>query len=106
MGLLDPLFGTPEIDKFFADASRLQRMLDFESALARAEARTAVIPKSVAAPIATKCKADLFNFHALSQAAALAGNLAIPMVKQLTALVAQDDPKAARFVHWGATSQD
>jgi 3-carboxy-cis,cis-muconate cycloisomerase len=106
MGLLDPLFGTPEIDKFFADASRLQRMLDFESALARAEARTAVIPKSAAAPIATKCKADLFNFHALSQAAALAGNLAIPMVKQLTALVAQDDPKAARFVHWGATSQD
>jgi 3-carboxy-cis,cis-muconate cycloisomerase len=28
------------------------------------------------------------------------------LVKQLTALVAKDDPEAARFVHWGATSQD
>src|SRR5882724_10359449 len=31
---------------------------------------------------------------------------AIPLVKQLTALVARQDPSAARFVHWGATSQD
>src|SRR5262249_57821367 len=28
------------------------------------------------------------------------------MVRELTALVAQQDPAAARFVHWGATSQD
>src|ERR1019366_1959256 len=28
------------------------------------------------------------------------------LVRQLTALVAKDDPEAARFVHWGATSQD
>ena len=81
-------------------------MLDFEAALARAEAGTGVIPKSAAAPIATRCKASLFNLEAVSQAAALAGNLAIPMVKQLTALVEQDDREAAGYVHWGATSQD
>jgi 3-carboxy-cis,cis-muconate cycloisomerase len=106
MGLLSPLFGTPEIQEVFLDSSRLQRMLDFESALARAEARTGVIPKSAAASIAAKCKASLLNFEALSSGAALAGNVAIPMVKQLTALVEKDDPEAARFVHWGATSQD
>src|SRR5215831_12229457 len=106
MGLLDPLFCIQEIDKVFSDSSRLQRMLDFESALARAEAQAGVIPKSAAGPIATKCRAGLFNLEELSRAAVLAGNLAIPMVKQLTALVDQDDPEAARFVHCGATSQD
>jgi 3-carboxy-cis,cis-muconate cycloisomerase len=35
-----------------------------------------------------------------------AGNIAIPMVKQLTAAVAAMDADAARYVHWGATSQD
>src|ERR1700735_3374944 len=30
----------------------------------------------------------------------------IPLVNQLTDLVEMDDPEAARYVHWGATSQD
>ena len=34
------------------------------------------------------------------------GNLAIPLVKALTAHVARTDAEAARYVHWGATSQD
>ena len=34
------------------------------------------------------------------------GNLAIPLVKALTANVAKVDAEAARYVHWGATSQD
>ncbi len=43
---------------------------------------------------------------ALGDAAVAAGNLAIPLVKALTAEVAKTDPDAARYVHWGATSQD
>ncbi len=43
---------------------------------------------------------------ALGKASADAGNLAIPLVKALTAEVAKRDRNAARFVHWGATSQD
>ena len=42
--LLAPLFGTPEASAIFADRTRLQGMLDFEAALARAEARVGVIP--------------------------------------------------------------
>jgi 3-carboxy-cis,cis-muconate cycloisomerase len=104
-GLLDPLFTTDAIREVFSDRACLQRMLDFEAALARAQARTGVIPASAASPIQAKCRAELFDFEALARAAALAGNLAIPMVKQLTALVA-DDQEAGRYVHWGATSQD
>jgi 3-carboxy-cis,cis-muconate cycloisomerase len=106
MELLDPLFGSEPVDLVFADRPRLQGMLDFEAALARAEARVGVIPKAAAAPIAARCQAGLFDMTALARAARSAGNLAIPMVKQLTALVGKDDAEAARYVHWGATSQD
>jgi 3-carboxy-cis,cis-muconate cycloisomerase len=106
MNLLDPLFGSEAIDKIFGDRSRLQRMLDFEAALARAEARADVIPESAVAPIANQCRADLFDLTALAHSAGSAGNLAIPMVKQLTDLVGKNDKEAMRYVHWGATSQD
>jgi len=88
------------------DRETLQHMLDFEAALARAEAATGVIPASAAEPIAKACKADGFDLADLAEAATRSGNLAIPLVKALTAKVAQSDAEAARYVHWGATSQD
>jgi 3-carboxy-cis,cis-muconate cycloisomerase len=88
------------------DRETLQHMLDFEAALARAEAATGVIPASAAEPIARACKADGFDLADLAEAATRSGNLAIPLVKALTATVAQADAEAARYVHWGATSQD
>jgi 3-carboxy-cis,cis-muconate cycloisomerase len=104
MNLLDPLFGSEAVNAIFSDHVRLQRMLDFEAALARAEAQLDIIPKS--APIASQCRADLFDTKSLAQAAVKSGNLAIPMIKQLTELVGEQDTEAMRYVHWGATSQD
>jgi 3-carboxy-cis,cis-muconate cycloisomerase len=104
--LLDPLFTTDAMRDVFSDRLRLQRMLDFEAALARALAAVGIAPASAVAPIASQCRADLFDLPLLARAAVLAGNLAIPMVKSLTELVAKADPDAATFVHWGATSQD
>jgi 3-carboxy-cis,cis-muconate cycloisomerase len=106
MNLLEPLFRWESIENLLSDRARLQGMLDFEAALARAEARTGVIPASAAAAIGAKCQASLLDFDSLARAAARAGNLAIPLVKQLTALVGANDEEAMRFVHWGATSQD
>ncbi len=94
------------MDEVFSDAARLQCMLDFEAALAHAEARCGIIPPAAAQAIASKCKAELIDTNALAAATAISLNPAIPLVKQLTTLVAKDDPEAARFVHWGATSQD
>jgi 3-carboxy-cis,cis-muconate cycloisomerase len=88
------------------DAAYLQHMLDFEAALARAEAATGVIPATATAPIERACHAASFDLVALAEAATRSGNLAIPLVKALTANVAKADPDAARYVHWGATSQD
>ena len=104
--LLDPLFRTDAICEIFSDHGRVQGMLDFEAALARAQARLGVIPKAAAPAIEARCQANLFDFEALARAAALSGNTAIPMVKALTALVGKKDRQAAGYVHWGATSQD
>jgi 3-carboxy-cis,cis-muconate cycloisomerase len=105
-GLLGPLFSTDRARGIFSDAARLQGMLDFEAALARAEASAGVIPAQAAPPIAASCRAELFDAGALARGAAAAGNLAIPLVKALTERVRATDAGAARWVHWGATSQD
>jgi 3-carboxy-cis,cis-muconate cycloisomerase len=106
MSLFDSLFRAPAIEAAFSDAARLQGMLDFEAALGRAQAACGIIPSTAATAIAAKCREELFDFAALTKDAANAGNLAIPMVQQLTALVAKEDAAAAGFVHWAATSQD
>jgi 3-carboxy-cis,cis-muconate cycloisomerase len=106
MQLLERLFRFDDVEEVLSDRACLQGMLDFEAALAGAEARAGVIPSSAAAVIAAQCNAELFDVEVLAAAAARAGNLAIPWVKALTALVAHSDMDAARYVHWGATSQD
>ncbi len=104
--LLDPLFRTERMAAVFSDGGRVQGMLDFEAALARAEARVGAIPAAAAPAIAAQCRAELYDITALARAAAQAGNPAIPLVKALTGLVAARDEAASRYVHWGATSQD
>ncbi|WP_354686399.1 3-carboxy-cis,cis-muconate cycloisomerase [Cupriavidus necator] len=105
--LTDPMFGSPAVLEIFSDAGTVQRMLAVEAALARAQAQCGVIPAAAAAVISEVCRdASVIDFDALAQSAVAAGNLAIPFVRQLTAAVAARDAEAARYVHWGATSQD
>jgi len=104
--LLAPMLSSAAMRAVCDDRSTLQNMLDFEAALARAEAATGVIPAVAVGAIEAACKADSFDMTALAEAATRSGNLAIPLVKMLTANVAKADAEAARYVHWGATSQD
>ena len=104
--LLAPMLSSVAMRAICDDVACLQHMLDFEAALARAEVAAGVIPASAAGPIAAACEATSFDLGALAEAATRSGNLAIPLVKALTAKVARADPEAARYVHWGATSQD
>src|SRR5260221_2031672 len=104
--LLAPMLSSAAMRAVCDDAAYLQHMLDFEAALARAEAAAGLIPARGAAPIANACKASSFDLPALAEAATRSGNLAIPLIKALTAEVAKADADAARYVHWGATSQD
>jgi len=105
-GLLDSLFVSEPLRSIFADRARLQAMLEVESALALAQAELGLIPDSAARFIEAACDADLFSVAELSAATAHAGNVAIPLIKALTAEVERRNAPAARYVHWGATSQD
>lgn len=106
MSLFDELFSYEAMKRVLSEESRVQSMLDFEAALARAEARTGMIPEIDARKITEECRAEYFDLFAIGKEAARAGNTAIPLIKMLTELVAKEDKNAARFVHWGATSQD
>lgn len=104
--LFDAYFTARTMRDVFSDQGRVQAMLDFEAALARAEASIGLIPTTAVAPIAAACQAGHYDFAALGEAIATAGNSAIPLVKALGKQIALQDPEAERYVHLGATSQD
>ncbi|MCQ3000384.1 3-carboxy-cis,cis-muconate cycloisomerase [Pseudomonas syringae] len=104
--LFDAYFSQPQMSEIFSDQGRLQGMLDFEAALARAEASTGLIPAEVVEDIQAGCRAELFDFAELAVAIGNAGNSAIPLVKALGKKIAARNPTAERYVHMGATSQD
>jgi 3-carboxy-cis,cis-muconate cycloisomerase len=97
---------TDALAAVFADASVLQAMLDVEGALARAQARVGIVPEKAARAISRAASAGPFDAAALLGAARQTGTVAVPLVAALTERVRKADAEAARFVHWGATSQD
>ena len=104
--IYDALVGDPAVDEHFTDAAHLEEMLFVEGSLARVQAALGIIPQSAADAISKSTNEDEYDLEALSAGAAKAGNLAIPLVQEIAARVARIDDEAARYVHWGATSQD
>jgi 3-carboxy-cis,cis-muconate cycloisomerase len=104
--LFDRYFTQEPMRLIFSDQGRVQGMLDFEAALARAEASIGAIPAEVVNDIVAACDASLYDFDELSIAIGNAGNSAIPLVKALGKQIATRSETAERYVHMGATSQD
>jgi 3-carboxy-cis,cis-muconate cycloisomerase len=103
---LRQMFASTEVARLFDDAALCTAMVDFERALARAGAACGLIPPRAAAAIDRIAATVTFDAALLASEARRAGTLAIPLVKHLTAHVLAGDEEAARYVHWGATSQD
>jgi 3-carboxy-cis,cis-muconate cycloisomerase len=97
--LFTPIFVPAAVQDAVSGAAWVRAMLDVEAALARAEAAEGVIPDGAAAAIAAATP----DVSGLAVAARGAGNPVVPLVKALRAAVPDD---AARWVHFGATSQD
>ncbi len=102
-GLLDPLMSDPHVTTIMSDEGLVRRMLTFEAALAKAQARRDTIPAEAATAITEATTIAHIDMDDLARATALAGNPAIPLVKMLTA---RTEPAGQPYVHWGATSQD
>ena len=91
---------TERMTAVFSHEAHVQAMLNFEAALAHAQARAGIIPQHIADEIAV---VELFDVVALYHDAARAGTPVIPLLRMLNAQV---DDEARTYVHWGATSQD
>lgn len=100
--LLGDLFGTAEARKAFDDQAMIQGWLDFERALALAEAEVGVIPSEAADRIAAEADASLFAPEALRQGIAESQHPLVPFVRALATRCGD----AGGYVHWGATTQD
>ncbi len=101
--MLGNLFADAEIAALFTDDAQIASMVLFEAALASAEARAGVIPEASANRIADVCREFRPDPASLAAGTASAGVPVPALVKALKAEIGGDD---ARYVHFGATSQD
>jgi 3-carboxy-cis,cis-muconate cycloisomerase len=105
-GLLSPMMSSPGMREALSDRARLQRMLDFELALARAQAALGIIPALAIDVIANAARAEHYDLNALGEEAQVCGNTAAPVLKALAAQVAKTDATAAAYVNFGASRRD
>jgi len=101
--VLGALYGTDAMRAAFGEDAYLQKMLDVEAALARAQARLGIIPAEAAATITRVARAEALDRAAMAAATRNTGYPVVGLVNQLSKLARED---AGRWTHWGATTQD
>ncbi|EIN12691.1 L-Aspartase-like protein [Punctularia strigosozonata HHB-11173 SS5] len=100
------IFSTPESAQIWNDKRRTQYYLNFEAALARAQARLEIIPKHAAQAISERCSLELIDWVKLEEQTKLIGYPVLPVVKQLVTSVNEIEDGLGEWAHWGATTQD
>src|SRR5262245_37344285 len=96
------LASTAGMRALVAERARIQRLLDFTVALARAEAAVGVVPALATDKIAEAAQAERYEAALLASD----GSSAAALFSALTAEVARSDAEAARVVGFGASEQD
>jgi 3-carboxy-cis,cis-muconate cycloisomerase len=102
-GIFRDIFSTEPMRRIFADENRIQKYLDIEAALARAQARLGVIPQDACDEISRHCDAREYDFAKLKTQTERIGYPVLPVVQQLVALCRDG---LGEWSHWGATTQD
>src|SRR5260370_18164171 len=102
-GIFPDICSTEPMRRIFADENRIQKYLDIEAALARAQARLGVIPQNACDEILRHCSIAEYDFAKLKSATERIGYPVLPVVQQLVALCRDG---LGEWCHWGATTQD
>jgi len=97
------IFSTEAMRRVFSDENRIQKYLDFEAALARAQARLGIIPNEAAEEICRHCNVAAIDFAKLKAQTERIGYPVLPVVQQLVAACRNG---LGEWCHWGATTQD
>jgi 3-carboxy-cis,cis-muconate cycloisomerase len=97
------IFTTPAMRAVWSDENRVQKYLDFEAALAKAQGRLKIIPQEAVTEIVKHCDAKLIDMAKLKEATERIGYPVLPVVQQLVKLCKDG---LGEWSHWGATTQD
>jgi 3-carboxy-cis,cis-muconate cycloisomerase len=97
------IFTTEPMRTVWSDENRVQKYLDFEAALAIAQARLKIIPQEACDEIVKHCLADKIDMAKLKEATERIGYPVLPVVQQLVKLCKDG---LGEWSHWGATTQD
>src|SRR5215470_11874821 len=102
-GIFCDIFSAEPMRRIFADENRIQKYLDVEAALARAQTRLGIIPQQACDEILRHCSIAEYDFAKLKTQTERIGYPVLPVVQQLVALCRDG---LGEWCHWGATTQD
>src|SRR5690242_7282157 len=97
------IFGTEAMRQVWSDGNRVQKYLDFEAGLARAQAKLKIIPQEACDEILNHCDVKEYDMAKLKEATERIGYPVLPVVQQLVKLCKDG---LGEWSHWGATTQD
>lgn len=101
--LFGDMFGPAEVRGLFSDEALVQRYIDVEIALARAEAAVGVVPAEAAEAIEKSADISLINWDRMASRTLVVGYPILPLVEQMAGWAPDG---LGQYVHYGATTQD
>ncbi|HKP18563.1 MAG TPA: lyase family protein, partial [Gaiellaceae bacterium] len=97
------VFGDEVVLELFSEAALVEHWLEFERALAAAQAELGIIPAGAAEAIAAEATADRVDLGLLREQTRVVGYPILPLLEQLRRGCASE---VGGYLHWGATTQD
>lgn len=94
------VFSTPEIAAIWSDKQRTEYYLQFEVALAKAQAKLGIIPQKAAEEIVRHCKIENIDFDELRRKTELIGYPVLPMVQQIVRKINEVEAGLGEWLHW------
>ncbi|MEM3403499.1 MAG: adenylosuccinate lyase [Nitrososphaeria archaeon] len=96
-------YGSPEVKKIFTEESKLKYMLMVESAIAKAQASSKLIPSNAAKEISLKSTLEYVSYGTWKKIEQSTKHETASLVEALVSVVSED---AKPWVHYGLTSND
>ncbi|HET7149708.1 MAG TPA: adenylosuccinate lyase [Candidatus Nitrosopolaris sp.] len=96
-------YGSPQIKRIFEERERLQYQLEFEAAVAKAQAQINMIPVGVAKEIVKIAKSDKITLELVGKLEAISEHDTAAVVE---ALSEKCSAKSKPWIHYGLTSND
>lgn len=93
-------FGTQAVRDVFSDDAYVRSLIEVESALARAEAKTGVIPDEAGNAITNSLRDVRVDFERLAEETDVVGYPVLPLIRQLAE---QTPSELAKYIHWGVS---